>query len=439
MKKFVLLWSVILAIALVGSAFAIDSSELRSPKLAKSATFSGDRTVFVLLPPPQCCQEVIPPEGSWNFITSDTDLGYTVFDNYICDYAIGEITFQGLDLEWAAGWYECDEDPMDFYIKFYPDVGAYPDTANPVCGYTVTPTRTATGILYGGFYELIEYSIVLPQPCSQTEGWLSIQGVGNGQTCVFLWGASTDGDGLAYQRYPDGSMTQHLVDLTFCMAGGAGVSMSCENLTPVFCRGKNIYFIHTVTNSTAGPVSGNMTFAGYAGYGCSGSPMVTIVRNKTYPVGVTSTYYYFKVPNAAGPGQYSVAITGTLGGFALDCCMDFDCIQCGQWRSGGNTEWSLHEVERPEVELPTFTSLDQNYPNPFNANTNISFSLAEAGNVSLNVYDITGRLVVTLVDGQMDAGQHVVAWDASSVSSGVYFYKLTAGDYTATKPMNLLK
>jgi hypothetical protein len=119
--------------------------------------------------------------------------------------------------------------------------------------------------------------------------------------------------------------------------------------------------------------------------------------------------------------------------------MNLDIIQCGPFRIGDNTEWSLHEVERPEVGLPTFTSLDQNYPNPFNATTNISFNLAEAGNVSLNVYDITGRLVTTLVDGQMDAGQHVVAWDGSNVSSGVYFYKLSTGDYTATKSMNLLK
>jgi len=432
MKKFVLLWSVILAIALVGSAFAIDSSELRSP--------TEEVPPYHLLPPPECCQEVIPPEGSWNFITSDTDLGYTVFDNYICDYAIGEITFQGLDLEWAAGWYECVEDPMDFYIKFYPDVGTYPDTANPVCEYTVTPTRTDTGILYGGVYRLIEYSIVLPQPCSQTEGWLSIQGVGNGETCVFLWGASTDGDGLAYQRYPDGSMTQHLVDLTFCMAGEVGVSMSCENLTPVFCRGKEIYFIHTVNNSTAGPVSGNMTFTGYAGSDCDpANALRALTRAKTYPVGVTSTSYFFKVPFMIQPGQYSVSIGGTLSGYDLFCCMNTEIVECGPWKSGGNTEWSLHEVDRPEVELPTFTSLDQNYPNPFNATTNISFSLADAGNVSLNVYDIAGRLVVTLVDGQMDAGQHVVVWDASSVSSGVYFYKLATADYTATKSMNLLK
>jgi len=59
--------------------------------------------------------------------------------------------------------------------------------------------------------------------------------------------------------------------------------------------------------------------------------------------------------------------------------------------------------------------------------------------VNLSVYDITGRLVVTLVDGQMDAGEHVVAWDASGVSSGVYFYKLATAEFSATRSMNLLK
>ncbi|MFQ5870433.1 MAG: T9SS type A sorting domain-containing protein, partial [Candidatus Zixiibacteriota bacterium] len=79
------------------------------------------------------------------------------------------------------------------------------------------------------------------------------------------------------------------------------------------------------------------------------------------------------------------------------------------------------------------------YPNPFNAVTNISYSLAEAGNVSLKVYDISGRLVETLVNGPREAGEHIVTWDASKVSSGVYFYKLSAGDYTLTKKMNLLR
>jgi len=218
------------------------------------------------------------------------------------------------------------------------------------------------------------------------------------------------------------------------------VTMECEALTPIFCRGKNFYFKVTVDNPTGGNVTGVLTFTGYAGYRCDpANELIAIARNRIYTPGTTEQYYFFKVPNAAQPGQYSASIGGTLGGFDVYCCMNLDIEQCSPWKIGDNTAWELVETDRPEVGLPTVTSLAQNYPNPFNANTNISFDLAEAGNVSLNVYDITGRLVTTLVDGQMDAGEHVVVWDASSVSSGVYFYKLTAGDYSATKSMNLLK
>jgi hypothetical protein len=223
-------------------------------------------------------------------------------------------------------------------------------------------------------------------------------------------------------------------------AAEAPVTMECEALTPVFCRGKNFYFKVTVDNPTGGNVSGTLTFTGYAGYGCDPrNQLVAFGRNRTYTPGITQQYYFFKVPNSAGPGQYSTSVGGTLSGYDVFCCMNTDIIQCQPWRIGDNTNWELVEVDRPEAAVPTVTELHQNYPNPFNAETNISFSLAEAGNVTLKVYDITGRLVTTLVDGQMDAGEHVVSWDASSVSSGVYFYKLATADYSATKSMNLLK
>jgi len=217
------------------------------------------------------------------------------------------------------------------------------------------------------------------------------------------------------------------------------VMLFCDNLSPQFCQGKKFYFMVTVNNRTGGNIAGRLTFSGYASYGCDpANLLVAMGRNKTYPAGTTQEYYMLKVPNSAAPGPYSASIGGSLSGSDVFCCMNTDIIDCVPWRMGDNTEWELVETERPEV-LPTTTSLAQNYPNPFNANTNISFDLAEACNVSLNVYDITGRLVVTLLDGYKDAGNHVVAWDASNLSSGVYFYKLTAGDYTATKSMNLLK
>lgn len=88
---------------------------------------------------------------------------------------------------------------------------------------------------------------------------------------------------------------------------------------------------------------------------------------------------------------------------------------------------------------PVNFSLNQNYPNPFNVNTVISFSLKEAGPVSIDVFDITGAKVTTLVDGTMNAGNHEVLWNASDVASGVYYYKLTANNVSETKQAVLIK
>jgi hypothetical protein len=219
-----------------------------------------------------------------------------------------------------------------------------------------------------------------------------------------------------------------------------GVSIACEAITPTFCRGSKFSFKLTVDNPTGGNVTGILNFRGHSGYDCDPlNVLATIPREKTFVPGITEYYYFFKVPNAAGAGQYSASIGGDLGGTEVSCCMNVDILDCSPWRTGTNTEWGLVEVDRGEAALPTVTSLHQNYPNPFNANTTISFSLAEASNVELGVYDLSGRLVTTLVEGEMEAGEHLISWDASEVSSGVYFYKLTAGEYRAAKRMMLVK
>ncbi|HEX2786590.1 MAG TPA: S41 family peptidase [Ignavibacteria bacterium] len=83
--------------------------------------------------------------------------------------------------------------------------------------------------------------------------------------------------------------------------------------------------------------------------------------------------------------------------------------------------------------------LNQNYPNPFNPVTNINFDLPLDSKVTLKVYDLTGREVATLADEFMTAGYHVVTFNAINLSSGVYFYKLEAGDFSAVKKMMLIK
>lgn len=90
-------------------------------------------------------------------------------------------------------------------------------------------------------------------------------------------------------------------------------------------------------------------------------------------------------------------------------------------------------------ERPDRLILFLNYPNPFNASTTIEYDLPEAGHVRIIVYDPLGREIETLVDVEKPAGRHQVVWDASDYSSGVYFYRIEAGDFIETKKMILLK
>ncbi len=89
--------------------------------------------------------------------------------------------------------------------------------------------------------------------------------------------------------------------------------------------------------------------------------------------------------------------------------------------------------------LPTTFSLEQNYPNPFNPRTTISYSLPEASQVTLDIYNILGQKVATLVDEYQEAGEHQVNWNSTGQSSGIYFYRLKAGEATEARKMLLLK
>ena len=89
--------------------------------------------------------------------------------------------------------------------------------------------------------------------------------------------------------------------------------------------------------------------------------------------------------------------------------------------------------------IPEVYALDQNYPNPFNPTTRIEYQIPNSGSVSLKIYNLKGELISTLVDKEMIAGYHEVTWNAPNVSSGIYFYRLQAGDFVLTRKMVLLK
>ncbi|MEW6015577.1 MAG: FlgD immunoglobulin-like domain containing protein [Candidatus Zixiibacteriota bacterium] len=94
--------------------------------------------------------------------------------------------------------------------------------------------------------------------------------------------------------------------------------------------------------------------------------------------------------------------------------------------------------------LPTVYSLEQNFPNPFNPSTNIKFALPKSGHVALDIYNILGQKVTTLLNRELPAGYHTVAWDGADtegrpVASGIYFYKIMSGNFAQNRKMVLLK
>jgi hypothetical protein len=93
----------------------------------------------------------------------------------------------------------------------------------------------------------------------------------------------------------------------------------------------------------------------------------------------------------------------------------------------------------PTANLPAEFSLEQNYPNPFNPSTTIMYQLPRSSMVRLSVYDVLGREVAVLVDERKNAGSYEVKFDAVGLASGVYLYRLQAGEYVGTKKLLLIK
>jgi hypothetical protein len=112
-------------------------------------------------------------------------------------------------------------------------------------------------------------------------------------------------------------------------------------------------------------------------------------------------------------------------------------------------QWNFADNKPIVIEKPTAITgneniadgyfLSQNFPNPFNPETRINFSLSVNEFVSLKIFDATGVEVATLVNGTMTAGNHEVVWNASGFSSGIYFYRLSSGEFSDVKRMMLIK
>jgi hypothetical protein len=99
----------------------------------------------------------------------------------------------------------------------------------------------------------------------------------------------------------------------------------------------------------------------------------------------------------------------------------------------------ITSVESSVSRLPLWFSLEQNYPNPCNPSTTIRFELPKSSDVRLSVFDMLGREVSVLVNERRGAGVHEVRFDASGLSSGIYFYRLQAGTYVDTRKLLMIR
>jgi len=126
--------------------------------------------------------------------------------------------------------------------------------------------------------------------------------------------------------------------------------------------------------------------------------------------------------------------------------LDFACLRCHTdkdvtWASGYAVDIhtnGINDVTENE-NIPAVFDLAQNYPNPFNPGTTIKFSIPEASFVNLAIYSITGEMVMQVVDRYMPAGNHQFTFVADELPSGIYIYKMTAGDFSDARKMTLLR
>ncbi|MBN1886050.1 MAG: T9SS type A sorting domain-containing protein, partial [Candidatus Krumholzibacteriota bacterium] len=259
-------------------------------------------------------------------------------------------------------------------------------------------------------------------------------------------------DPAAFAANPDGR------DTGFTLLLKTGAREAAENPTKV-----EFFTLHGVTDA---PMVDVYVFFGKlvvddAKYGdMTGYRSLDAAHNRALVLG---NYSGVGDWNFSYYGLYDIDLTGLAGGAAvvfasgfLDPAANGDGEAFGLFAalpngvvvefprkvfSAEQAEAVLSKGERPRLGTPEahVYGLGQNHPNPFNPVTTIRFSLPSAQRVSLKVYDVTGREVATLVDGNRPAGEHAVTFEATNIASGIYFYRLNAGEFSATRKMILLR
>jgi hypothetical protein len=157
---------------------------------------------------------------------------------------------------------------------------------------------------------------------------------------------------------------------------------------------------------------------------------IFVLGNYAYIADYTS----LQIADVSDPANPSFAGSYDTPGYAHNVFVSDDYIYVADGSSIQILGFTPTGVDDNSNPLSTCFFLSQNYPNPFNATTVIRYNLPSQSEVIINIYDILGR-----VQGKQQAGYHQVVWDAGNHSSGLYFYRIQAGEYTETRKMVLLK
>ncbi|MFC1726659.1 T9SS type A sorting domain-containing protein [candidate division KSB1 bacterium] len=199
------------------------------------------------------------------------------------------------------------------------------------------------------------------------------------------------------------------------------------------------------SETSPGPLTGNISYDVTP----TENDWVYFTANVTSGFGSGSySYDWYRAPDVGGnPGTWSSIGGGTqtiyfkcsVWPFHLKCDVDDNTYTL----FSGTIQSSYGTAKRGFLThgkgIPASFGIAQNYPNPFNPDTKINFQLPEAARVTLKVYDVSGREVAELVNGNMNAGYHSVTFNAHELPSGVYIYKIKAGKFIETKRMILMK
>jgi hypothetical protein len=289
-----------------------------------------------------------------------------------------------------------------------------------------------------------------------------------GDTDIYLVKTDREGDTLWTRTYGDtlidyGASVQQTPDGGYIAAGyswglGAGecdfrllriageevpavsIEIAPDDPPVTVPQGGSFGYTGTVTNNTEDPQTTDIWVMAVGPLEGVYGPFKEFYDFPLDPGQSRSAHFNQHVHGQAPLGFYNyIAYCGDYPATVTDS--SFFQIEVVEGVESGQGGWVLTGsfLEGDLADLPSEFALLSNYPNPFNASTVISYELPTEAHVKLEVYNISGQRVATLVDGQQEAGYRSVTWEDSEAASGVYFYKLTAGDFTEAKRMMLVK